>query len=432
VSEVVGKAPLAEVLVVEPEVVRRLRELRAMGWGSKAIASELGIARNTVKRYLRLGEAAEEQVRPRGRSLNEAVRAEAVRLFESTAEGNAVVVHDLLVDRGVDASLRTVQRAVEETRREVRAKEVATTRYETEAGQQLQIDFGEKVVQIAGVATKVHLLVAVLGFSRRIFVKAFLRQRGDDWREGIAEAFRHFGGVPRTLLGDNAKALVIARDRVAGTVTFHPAYLQFCRDWDVQPKACRPYRARTKGKTESGVKYAKRNGLAGRSFDSFAALEQHFVRWTAEADRRVHGTTHEVPLERFEREERAALRPLPARPLPAREQRLARKVSNDSLVDVDTIRYSVPHRLVRSRVLVLVGDTMVRIFHGTELVATHDRSKEPHSKIVDVSHFEGLVKRSNDDAEKNSDDETTGQAAGELAEMGRSLSDYAALIGEAS
>lgn len=431
-SDVVGKAPHLEVPVVEPEVVRHLRELRAKGWGSKAIASELGIARNTVRRYLRLGDAAGEQFRPRARCLDEAGRAKAVRLFESTAEGNAVVVRDLLVDLGVDASLRTIQRAVEETRREVRAKDVATTRYETEAGQQMQIDFGEKIVQIAGEATKVQLLVAVLGFSRRIFVKAFVRQRGDDWREGIAEAFRHFGGVPRTVLGDNAKALVVARDREAQTVTFHPAYLQFCRDWDVQPKACRPYRARTKGKTESGVKYAKRNGLAGRAFDSFAALEQHLARWMADADRRVHGTTHEVPLERFEREERAALRPLPARPLPAREQRLVRKVSNDVLVDVDTIRYSVPHRLVGSRVQVLVGDTVVRIFHGTELVATHDRSKEPHSRIVDLSHLEGLVKSRNDDGEKNNDDETMAQAGGELAKMGRSLSDYAALIGEAS
>jgi transposase len=431
-SDVVGKAPRLEVPVVEPEVVRHLRELRAKGWGSKAIASELGIARNTVKRYLRLGDDAEEQVRPGRRRLDEAARAEAVRLFGSTAEGNAVVVRDLLVDRGVDASLRTIQRAVEETRREVRAKDVATTRYETAAGQQMQIDFGEKVVQIAGEAMKVHLLVAVLGFSRRIFVKAFLRQRGDDWREGIAEAFRHFGGVPRTVLGDNAKALVIARDRVAQTVTFHPAYLQFCRDWDVEPRACGPYRARTKGKTESGVKYAKRNGLAGRAFESFAALEQHLARWTEDADRRVHGTTHEVPLELFEGQERAALKPLPARPLPAREQRLGRKVSNDCLVDVDTIRYSVPHRLVRSRVQVLVGDTVVRIFHGTELVATHDRSKEPHSSVVDVAHFDGLVKRKNDDEEKNSDDEATGEAGGALAEMGRSLDDYAVVIGEAS
>ena len=126
--------------------------------------------------------------------------------------------------------------------------------------------------------------------------------------------------------------------------------MEFCKDWDITPKACGPYRARTKGKTESGVKYVKRNALAGRDFESFAALEKHLVEWMAEADARVHGTTHERPLDRFEREEKAALRPLPGRPLPRRQQRLKRKVANDALVDVDTVRYSVPHRLVRESV----------------------------------------------------------------------------------
>ena len=121
------------------------------------------------------------------------------------------------------------------------------------------------------------VLVAVLSYSRRLFVKPFLNERQDDWREGIAAAFAHFGGVPRTVLGDNARALVLGRDRTTGTVVFHPAYLAFCRDWDVQPRACAPYRARTKGKTEAGVKYVKRNGLADLAFASFAALERHLA-----------------------------------------------------------------------------------------------------------------------------------------------------------
>jgi transposase len=103
----------------------------------------------------------------------------------------------------------------------------------------------------------VFLLVAVLSYSRRVFVKAFLRECQYDWREGIAAAFTHFGGVPLRVLSDNARALVVGRDRTTGTVTFHPAYLAFCRDWDVQPRACAPYRARSKGKVESGAKYSR-------------------------------------------------------------------------------------------------------------------------------------------------------------------------------
>ena len=135
--------------------------------------------------------------------------------------------------------------------------QLATVRVETPPGDQLQIDFGQKRLQIAGARVRVFLLVAVLSYSRRLFVKAFLNERGADWREGIAAALTHFGGVPRTLLGDNARALVLGRDRGTGTVVFHPTYLAFCRDWDVQPRACAPYRARTKGKTEAGVKFVK-------------------------------------------------------------------------------------------------------------------------------------------------------------------------------
>jgi transposase len=87
---------------------------------------------------------------------------------------------------------------------------------------------------------RVFLLVAVLSYSRRVFVKAFLRECQDDWREGIAAAFTQFGGVPLRLLSDNPRALVVGRDHVTGSVTFHPVYLAFCRDWDVQPRACAP------------------------------------------------------------------------------------------------------------------------------------------------------------------------------------------------
>jgi transposase len=376
--------------MLESDDLRRLRALADQKWGAKRIARELGIARNTVRRYLRGGRAAEVQVRLEARCLDDVERAAAARLLGTTAEGNAVVVHDLLAERGVVASVRTVQRAVEAERRAIRAAQVASVRFETTPGQQMQIDFGEKVVLIAGQRTRVHLLAAVLSHSRRIFVKAFLSERGDDWREGVAAAFRHFGGVTRTVLGDNARALVLEHNRLARTVVFHPAYLAFCRDWDVQPRSCAPYRARTKGKVESGVKYVKRNALAGRSFESFAALEAHLAAWAQAVDDRVHGTTNEKPSERFERAERTALRPLPARPLVVREQRLRRKVANDPLVDVSTVRYSVPHGLVGESVDVQVGETTVRIFHVGVLVATHARSNEPHARVIDPAHWKGL------------------------------------------
>jgi len=411
-----------EVPMVDPEDVRVMRELRRLGWGLRSIARELGLARATVRRYLRRSVQPSVQERPSARRLDGTARAAAVELLDGAAAGNAVVVAELLGEQGVAASVRTVQRAVAEHRKARRAAELATVRFETAPGHQLQLDFGEKRVPVAGALVRVFFLVAVLSFSRRLFVKAFLAQRQDDWREGLLEAFRHFGGVTQTVLIDNAGPLVVGRDREAGVARLHPAFAQFCRELDVAVRVCRPYRARTKGKTESGVGYVKRNAIAGRGFASFAELERHLAAWMVRADEREHGSTHEPPRVRFEREEAATLKPLPALPPPARERRLERRVATDCFVDVDTVRYSVPHQLIRERVEVLISESDVRIFHGGRAVATHRRSVEPHSRVVDPHHLDGLVRAEAPQLPQTSP----------LEAMGRRLSDYAAIVGGGS
>jgi transposase len=410
----------AEVSMLAPEIVRQIRDLKGLGWGSKRIAGETGVARGTVRRYLRDGVGSQVQRRPGARTLDAAACALALHLLDGPAQGNGVVVRRLLTERGVAVPLRTLQRALMAHRRARRAAEVATVRFETEPGHQMQIDFGEKLVTVGDTLVRVHLFVAVLGYSRRLFTRASLSQRQDDWREGLAGAFQHFAGIPRRLLLDNAGALVLGRDRQAGTARLHPAFDAFCRDWGVEARVCQPYRARTKGKTESGVGYVKRNALAGLTFSSFAELQAHLARWMVEADQRVHGTTHERPCDRFEREERAMLRPLPANPLPARQRRVSRRVATDCFVDVDTIRYSVPHALVRRTVEVFIGDDEVTIFDGAAVVASHRRGHEPYARIADASHFDGLWRRPEDVI-----------APAPALPPGRSLADYAAAIGGA-
>jgi transposase len=378
--------------MLEPEVVDRIRELSGQGFGSKRIARELKIARNTVRRYL-AGATAGYQERPAARRLNRDTLRKVHRLYGSTAEGNTVVIQQELARQGIPVDLRTLQRAVAPLRREERAGALATVRFETEPGQQIQIDFGEKVVLIAGVSVKVYLMTAVLGYSRRLYCRAFLAQRQDDWLEGLEEACRHFGGLPQQILCDNASPLVVSHDRQTGVVVWNPGFEAFCRDRGLSVKACRPRRARTKGKIERGVGYVKHNALAGRSFASFADLQRHLARWMVEvADRRIHGTTREQPIVRFERDERQALRPLPPRPLPVRTRRLTRRVSADCFVDIDTIRYSVPHRHVRESVEVVIKDEHVEIWLRGQRIARHARRHEPHAWVRDPAHFEGLFR----------------------------------------
>jgi transposase len=426
VSEVAAVAPQTmEVPMVEAEAVRQMRELAASGWGAKKIARELGLARNTVRRYLR-GAAAGVQRHPAQQRLDAEHRKLAAKLFEREAEGNAVWLRSCLRSAasrrasvpcsgrwpaaGARCSQRTWRRSCSRLRPAGRCKSTSAT---SASGRSGSLERRSPCTSMA----------AVLSYSRRIFLKAFLHERQGEWLDGIASAFRHFGGVPLEVLGDNTRCLVVGRDRGAQTVTFTPAYVAFCRDWDVHPRACQPYRARTKGKTEAGVKYVKRNAIAGRRFDSFEHLQAHLAEWQLRADHRVHGTTHEVPMARFEREERDALRPLPARPLPTHGRRLLRRVANYAFIDIDTVRYSIPHRLVRDRVDVLVSDADVRVFHGRDLVAVHARSFEPHTHFVDRANFVGLWRKPT---------ESGVSLAQPLAALGRTLDDYAAVIGGAA
>jgi hypothetical protein len=166
----------------------------------------------------------------------------------------------------------------------------------------------------------------------------------------------------------------------------------------------------------------KRNAIAGRAFESFAGLEAHLAAWMIAADTRIHGTTHERPIDRFEREERQALRALPARPLPVRQQRLSRRVPTDAFVDVETVRYSVPHRLVRRTVEVLLGDDEVVIFDGVEVVARHRRVREPFTRVVEPGHFAGLMRPRGEVA----------SVTPLLPAHGRTLDDYAAIVAGAA
>lgn len=408
--------------MIEPDLVRELFRLRKLGWGAKRIAKQLEIARNTVRDYLRGRVPADQPRVLPGRKFKAEERDLAIRLFDEKAEGNAVVVRDLLAEQGTTVSLRTIQRAVRPRRLERTHEQLATVRFETPPGQQMQIDFGEKWIVIGGHRVRVFLMTCVLSFSRRICARAFLNQRQDDWREGIVSAFRRFGGLPQVLLCDNASPLV--KERRDDHVIFHPGFAAFCKDWGTQPRACRPYRARTKGKVESGVKYVKRNALAGREFDSFEHLQAHLERWCEQVDQREHGTTHERPIDRFERE-KMALRPLPSAALKVRERRLRRKVSNDCLINVDTVRYSVPHALVGETVEVIVGEQTVEIFDGAQRVAEHRRSMEPHAIVSQKKHYEGLWRPS----PSKSSSRTT---PSELEKMGRSLKDYEEVIGGGS
>ena len=414
-----------------PEDVQAMLKLASLGWGSKRISRELGCSRNTVRTYLRQGgwQPYQSPQRPSQLAAHEDWLAERFRQHRGNCD---VVRQELQREHGISVSLRTVERAVAHLRREVLAQSVATIRFETPPGHQLQIDFGTLRVPVNGEQLKIHLFVATLGYSRRTYVTVFLHERQSAWLQGLEGAFRHFGGTTREVLIDNARALVNDHDAQTREVSFNDRFHAFCRYWDVVPRACAPYRARTKGKDERGVGYVKRNAIAGHNFGSLEALHAHLARWMREvADVRVHGTTGEPPNERFERDERSTLRALNGRSPFLQVRELSRRVHTDSCIELDTNRYSVPWRLIGESVTVIVADRQVRVLYAADEVACHAQSAGRRMHIIDRSHLVGIVgahlvgvswlARANPPA--------TSSPPGTPAELLRPLSEYETALG---
>ena len=209
-----------------------------------------------------------------------------------------------------------------------REAEEEVVRFETPAGRQGQVDFATFTLPWG----RRHALVTVLGYSRLLWLRFYRRQTMAVLTEGLESAFGWFGGVPRELLFDQMRSVVVSDGRGDGDeLVLNAEFLRFASHWGFRPRSCRPYRARTKGKVERPIRYIRESFFYGRKFVSDEDLNEQAQRWLeGTANVRRHGTTGERPVDRFERDEQQALLPLAdrpyrrlgARPLPAARRRL--------------------------------------------------------------------------------------------------------------
>lgn len=185
-------------------------------------------------------------------------------------------------------------------------------RFETPPGLQAQVDFAEFRLPWG----KRYALLVVLGYSRLLWLQFYPRQTLAVLMRALEEAFTAFGGVPAELLFDQMKAVIIEDQRdIGGKLLENLEFVRFAAHWGFRIRACRPYRARTKGKVERPVGYVRQSFFYGRQFLNDEDLNQQALSWlTHKANRRLHRTTGEVPQIRFDRDERAVLQRLAARP----------------------------------------------------------------------------------------------------------------------
>jgi transposase len=353
----------------------------------KDIAEELGVHPRTVRRALARG-GAPSGTRPGARgSKLDLYTGEVDKLLMKNV-WNAVVIFRLLQEKGYRGRI-TILRDYIRPKRALR-KSRETVRFETAPGWQLQSDWGELWGEVAGRRTKIHFIVNTLGFSRRFHFWCTTREDAEHTYEGLARSFEYFGGMTKEVLVDNQKATVIAH-RIGDRVKFNERFLDMASHCGFIPRACRPNRARTKGKDERMVGYIKGNFFQRyRTFESFAHMNQRVQTWLREeADCRVHGTVKEVVAERFKREA-PALSPLPAVRYDT-SYRERRVVTWDGYVEIRGNRYSVPDRLCSAMVTVRISlDGVLRIYDEEEKVAEYRLRPASEGWVTTPGHHDRL------------------------------------------
>lgn len=347
-------------------------DLHKQGLSVSAIALRTGLDRKTVRKYIERGALAPKYTpRPPRPSL--------VAPFEAYLRERLIAWPELTCARllreireqgycGGHTVLKDFLRRIRPPR--APAFEV---RFETAAGQQAQVDFAEFRVEFCsepGQERKVWLFAIVLGHSRYLWAQFVLHQDLPTLLRCHMEAFEHFGGAPREILYDRMKTAVLGEPEAGRGVVYNAKLLALGAHYGFVPRACQPYRAKTKGKVERPYRYVRADFFMARRFVDIADMNRQLWQWLdGVANARRHGTTERIVREHFE-QERAVLQALPAGRFEA-VLHVQRRLNHEGCVSVGGNYYSVPDG-TRARVVeVQTTADQVRILEDGQLLAVH-------------------------------------------------------------
>src|ERR1700681_260918 len=362
--------------------IRRLSEIEKLsGW---VIARRLHCSRHTVAAALELQQPPSSQAARRASLLDPYVE-QIKNLLAKYPDLSAVRIREEISrgPEGYTGSVHGLRRYLRKVR-SARVRVYQEVHYEP--AQAMQIDWGEcGRVQVGSTMRKVSVFVAVLCYSRLLFIEFTLSQRKAEFYRGLVNALTFFGGSPRHLIFDNLKAAVL--NGSGRSACYHPELLALCGYFCLQPVACARRDPESKGVVEGGVRYVKHNALAGRA-DELTRFEDYLdlaPYWRDQvANLRKHETTHERPLDRFQ-QERALLRPLPSIPFDTDEV-VPAVVSPHARIAFDGNRYSAPPQFVRRPITIRANQDKLRLLHRGHVVALHVRSYERGQLLVLPEH----------------------------------------------
>ncbi len=374
--------------MITPEVTARIRRLYyAEHWRIGTIATALGVHHTTVVRALNREQLVGAVMRRVPSSGLDPYKPFIADVLEQHPRLRATRLHAMLQGRGYPGGVLVVRRYVR-TVRPRRAE--AYLRLETLPGEQGQVDWGHfGTIPVGHARRPLVCFVLVLSWSRAVYARFALDQSLESFLRGHVEAFDALG-VPRTLLYDNLKSVVL--ERMGDHVRYHPRLLELAGHYHFAPKPCAPYRGNEKGKVERTIQYLRHAFFAARRFADVADLNRQLTQWIAETAHRrlVPGDPAGRTVETALAEEQPRLLPLPQHPFSCD---LLRGISSGKTpyVRFDGNDYSIPHEAVRRPLTLIADEHTVRILDGSTELARHDRSYDHRQVLEDPAHVAALA-----------------------------------------
>jgi len=347
-----------------------LHDLKNQGLSIRAIAHRVGLDRKTVRKYLQHGLSVPtygpRQPRPS--------KLDGFRPYLDQRIGQYPDISGARLLREIrELGFTGGYSVVTDYLRQVRpsATQPFEQRFETPAGKQAQVDFAQFNVRFQCEPDQVRIIwlfSLVLGCSRYLFSRFVWRQTLDELVRCHMAAFDELDGIPSEILYDRMKTAVIGEDEQG--IHYNPTLLSLAAHYGFHPRACRPYRAKTKGKVERPFRYIRQDFFLGRTFHDMADLNAQLEHWRhGTANTRVHGTTRRVVREAFA-EEQPRLKPLPVHAF-NQVLNLERRVTRDGMVSLGGNEYSVPDTTRSRKVEVQQYPNEVRIVEEGRLIAVH-------------------------------------------------------------
>jgi transposase len=370
--------------MIDKRTVFEIHRLKNMQFSIRQIARQLGLNRETVKKYIEQPDITCRK-RPGRMSKLDPYRDLIRQMINDYPQIKAPVVLQHIRVKGFTGEITIVRDYLKQIRQD---KKQAFIRFESRPGEQFQIDWGHFGSLTYGKSSrKLYALAVIESHSRMLFVVFTHSQNQATLHRCLVAAFLYFGGTPGELVVDNMVTAVI--ERVGSMIRFNEAFLDFLRHFGITPKACNVRAPHEKGKVENSIRYLRNNFWPLRKFADLDDVNHQVLAWLdITANQRVHQTTGEKPADRFVKD---ALNPLPD-PLPDYRETDSLTVYKDFGVRFDANVYTVPPRLVGKSVTLKADSRTISIYYKEKKVATHTRKWEKGLRIDLPAHTEQVRK----------------------------------------